>query len=223
MTPHRIFIGWDPREAEAAEVLKHTLLKYSSAPLDIRFLVRRTLERQHGFRLFDRGGSTEFSFTRFAVPWLCRYEGLALFMDSDMLVFGDIAELFALPMSGLALRCTQHDWEPTTDRKMDGQPQVAYARKLWSSCMLLNCPMLRAWTKEAVECWHGGALHQFFKVPDDQIGCIDLNWNEVEFYKHGQTKCLHFTEWNPWMNPGVHPDERLWLEARDEWKRSPLS
>jgi lipopolysaccharide biosynthesis glycosyltransferase len=38
--------------------------------------------------------STEFSFSRFLVPYLYGYRGLTLFMDCDVLCLGDIAELF---------------------------------------------------------------------------------------------------------------------------------
>src|SRR5690606_14541865 len=37
---------------------------------------------------------TEFSFARFAIPALAGFQGRALYMDSDMLVFADIAPLF---------------------------------------------------------------------------------------------------------------------------------
>ena len=38
--------------------------------------------------------STDFSFTRFLVPHLNMYQGIALFMDSDMYLRTDITELF---------------------------------------------------------------------------------------------------------------------------------
>ena len=37
--------------------------------------------------------STEFTYTRFLVPYLCGYQGKAIFIDCDMLCLGDIAEL----------------------------------------------------------------------------------------------------------------------------------
>ena len=43
-----------------------------------------------------RMGLTPFTYSRFLVPQLCNYEGWALFLDLDMLVQGDIAELFDL-------------------------------------------------------------------------------------------------------------------------------
>ena len=40
----RIFIGWDSRFPEPADVLRYSLLKHSSIPLDIRYLELSKLE-----------------------------------------------------------------------------------------------------------------------------------------------------------------------------------
>ena len=88
--PFPIFIGYDPKEAVAYHVLEHSLRKHSSIPLAITPLSRNNLTA-----VFKReqlaNESTEFSFSRFLVPYLCRYQGWALFMDCDMLVLDDIA------------------------------------------------------------------------------------------------------------------------------------
>ncbi|MEJ7824211.1 MAG: hypothetical protein WKF48_02210 [Solirubrobacteraceae bacterium] len=43
-------------------------------------------------RPIDPLASTPFTYTRFLVPWLMGYEGIALFMYGDMLALGDISE-----------------------------------------------------------------------------------------------------------------------------------
>lgn len=49
---------------------------------------------------------TPFSAFRFAVPELCGFEGRAIYLDADMLVLGDIAELWDMPPSfGRGMRC----------------------------------------------------------------------------------------------------------------------
>ncbi len=42
-------------------------------------------------------GRTGFSFSRFQIPKLAGYKGRALYLDADMQVFGDIAELWDIP------------------------------------------------------------------------------------------------------------------------------
>ncbi len=81
-----IFIGYDPRQAVAYNVLQYSLLSRSSRPLSITPLVLETLP-------IGRQGLTPFTYSRFLVPWLCNYEGWGLFLDLDMLALGDISEV----------------------------------------------------------------------------------------------------------------------------------
>ena len=82
----RIFIGLDPRQPVAYHVLCHSILRRASQPVSITPLMLHSLP-------IERTGLTEFTFTRFLVPWLCDYRGVGIFMDSDMLVLGDVAGL----------------------------------------------------------------------------------------------------------------------------------
>ena len=94
--PFRVFVGYDPREHEAYEVCRRSLLRRSSIPLDVR-PIRQADLRAAGLYTRARGPteSTEFSFTRFLTPYLAGYRGWALFVDSDFLYLADIAELLA--------------------------------------------------------------------------------------------------------------------------------
>ncbi len=89
----RIFIGIDDRQPVAAHVLTHSIQRLSSQPVSITPLILNQLP-------ISRRGLTDFTFSRYLVPWLCSFEGKALFMDSDMLVMSDIAELFDLAFDG---------------------------------------------------------------------------------------------------------------------------
>lgn len=84
----RIFIGVDPRDQVSFNVLQWSIVRRSSKPVAICPLVLPQLR-------FGRQGLTQFTFTRYLVPMLCGYQGKALFLDSDMLCLGDIAELFS--------------------------------------------------------------------------------------------------------------------------------
>ena len=167
----RIFIGWDSREPECADVLRYSLEKHSSIPLDIRYLKLPELDFD---RPWDPLQSTEFTYTRFLVPSLCDYQGKAVFMDCDMLCLGDIRELDELPMEDLALRVVKHDHRPTEKTKMDGKVQTVYPRKNWSSLMLMNCAELGLWRKRVVEMASGAYLHRFQEIPDEKIGEIPI-------------------------------------------------
>ncbi len=213
----RVFIGFDSREAECADILKYSLLKHSSIPLDVRYLKLDELDFN---RARDPLQSTEFTYTRFLVPHLCNYRGKAIFMDCDMLCLGDIKELDDLDVSGLALRVVQHDYKPSNTVKMDGKVQTVYPRKNWSSLMLMNCEKLKLWTKQVVETQTGAYLHRFQDIPDSQIGEIPKTWNTLDWMDEN-TKLVHYTNGGPWFEQYKdHPYGQVWLDYRDEYRAS---
>ncbi|MFM7265212.1 MAG: glycosyltransferase, partial [Cyanobium sp.] len=125
--PIPIFIGYDPRERAATNVLIDSLYQQSSAPLAITPLVTPQLEAQGLHRRErDPRQATAFSFTRFLVPHLMGYQGWAIFMDCDMLARGDIAELWALRDEQYAVMCVQHDHVPAETVKFLGEVQSPY-------------------------------------------------------------------------------------------------
>ena len=155
----RIFVGYDEEEAVAYHVLTHSILRHASRPVSIAPVARSQL--RHVFRR-ERGEleSTDFSISRFLVPHLCDYQGWALFMDCDMLMTGDVAELWDLRDEACALMCVQHDYQPSSEVKFLGRPQTRYPRKNWSSVMLFNNARCRALTPERVETASGLHLHR---------------------------------------------------------------
>ncbi len=209
----RIFIGWDSRFPEPADVLRYSLLKYSSIPLDIRYLKLSELgiNRSH-----DPLASTEFTYSRFLVPHLCDFRGKAVFMDNDMLALADVKELDDLAMDRYALRVVQHDYQPTNTVKMYGAVQTAYPRKNWSSLMIMNCAKLGLWTRQVVETQTGAYLHRFQEIPDEAIGEIPPTWNMLDTMDRS-TKLIHYTNGGPWFPQYEnHPHATIWRSMRDE-------
>ena len=167
----------------------------------------------------DPLASTPFTYTRFLVPYLCDYEGIALFMDSDMLALGDVSELFHLPMDGLALRVRQHEYNPTETVKMGGKTQTQYPRKNWSSLMLMNTPELDGLDQGGgrdPDAAPGCTASR--PIPDEKIGDISEEWNVLD-HMTGPTKLLHYTSGGPWL-PGCEDADHadLWHEYREEYE-----
>ena len=209
----KIFIGWDSRFPESADVLSYSLHQHASIPLDIRYL---QLSELNFVRAHDPRASTEFTYSRFLVPHLCGFKGKAIFMDSDMLCLGDIKELDELEMDSYALRVVKHDYRPTNTVKMYGCEQSSYPRKNWSSLMLMNCEKLELWSKEVVETHSGAYLHRFQDIPDLQIGEISETWNTLD-WMDGNTKLIHYTNGGPWLEAyRSHPHADVWFRARTE-------
>ncbi|MGH7197663.1 MAG: glycosyltransferase [Candidatus Omnitrophota bacterium] len=215
----RIFIGYDSRMPIASDVLKYSLEKHISTPLTITMLNVAQLEREIGFRRpLDPLQSTEFTYTRFLVPYLCGYKGSAIFMDNDMVCLADINEVFDLSLDSYWLRVVKHDQHPTNTIKMDGKVQTSYPRKNWSSFMLLNCEKLTMWTKEAVETQPAKWLHRFEPVPDERIGDIPKMWNVLD-YRDENTKLIHYTEGGPWFERCKdHPYGGVWFKYKEEYE-----
>ena len=125
-----IFIGYDPRERAATNVLIDSLYQHSSVPLAITPLVTPQLEAQNLFRRErDPKQSTAFSFTRFLVPHLMGYDGWAIFMDCDMLCREDIKLLWDQRDDTYGVMCVQHEHVPGEAVKFLGEVQSAYPKK----------------------------------------------------------------------------------------------
>jgi len=190
----RIFIGCDSREMIAAEVAAHSFRRCMPG-YEIVFLTKE-LCAEFGFTPDGRPGSTEFTYTRFLVPWLCGFKGLALFVDCDVLMLREPSPVGAedqsadydlhslsnsLDMTQHALAVVPHFYVPSSSSKMDGQRQHAYFRKLWSAVMLLHCERLEPyWPKEVVEKESPALLHGFTNIPTDEIGELPAAWHCLE-------------------------------------------
>lgn len=215
MMPLRIFIGYDAREAEAFHVLVHSILRHASYPVAITPLVREQLTFCHRRPRGSRE-STDFSLTRFLVPYLCGYQGQALFMDCDMLVRDDITEIVNWAEDfapGCAVAVCQHDYQTKATTKFMGQANESYPRKNWSSFMFFNAAKCHALTPDYVDTATPASLHRFAWVADEQIGALPLFWNHLvgEYPYRPDARNVHFTLGTP-----CFPDYAA-CDYADEW------
>jgi hypothetical protein len=218
----RIFIGFDERETVAWHVLTHSILARASVPVSFTPLALNNLQG-----IFTRKRealqSTDFSFSRFLTPYLCGYEGWALFMDCDMLVRRDIAELWALRDERFAVMCVQHDHQPKETVKFLDQPQTPYGKKNWSSVMLFNNAKCRALTPEVVNTASGLHLHQFKWLGDDSlIGALPKAWNHLVGYSEPMVDAanVHYTLGGPYFEELRGCEHaRAWFDERQSTMR----
>lgn len=223
--PVHIFIGTDPRERAATNVLIDSLVQNSSIPLSITPLVTPQLEK-HGLYWRERSPkqSTAFSFTRFLVPYLMGYKGWAIFMDCDMLCRGDIANLWDQRHDDYSLLCVHHDHKPSESLKFLGEVQSSYPKKNWSSLMLLNCSRCTALTPDYINSASGLDLHRFnWLSGDHEIGPITGGWNHLVAEQDSElaksSPLLHWTLGGPWFRDQRTMGEGLaaeWFSARDD-------
>jgi len=202
----KIFIGFDQVESVAYH--------RSSEPVEFIPIKRSMLKDIHT-RGIDEKQSNEFSFTRFLVPYLCNYEGYAIFMDCDMLVLDDIAKLWNLRDWKKSVQVVKHDYTPKDEVKYLGTKQYAYPRKNWSSVMLFNCSHhhCKRLDPNYINSASGLDLHRFNWTESDSIGELPKDWNHLvsEFDPNPDAKLIHFTVGGPYFH------EYNGCEYSDEW------
>jgi lipopolysaccharide biosynthesis glycosyltransferase len=224
----KAYIGYDPREDAAYRVAAKTLRETSG--IEAEPLVEERL-RAAGllWRPVDRRGrmhdlvsgsdqSTEFAISRFLVPMLCQ-SGWALFADCDVVFLRDVGALLPLCQPWQkAVYVVKHRHTPADPWKMDGQAQLAYPRKNWSSVMLFNCdhPAHRRLSLHDVNTRPGRDLHAFYWLHDDEIGELSREWNWLVGVqpKPERPAIAHFTLGGP-FTPGWKGAEHddIWMEA----------
>lgn len=212
--PLRIFIGYDSKEPVGYHVLVHSILSRASIPVSITPIALGNLKdiytRERGEK-----ETTEFSISRFIVPYLSDFKGYSVFMDCDMVCLIDVADLLKEidQQPDKAILVCQHDYVPKDVIKATGK-QTAYPRKNWSSFMIMNNTLCTALTPKYVNTATGLELHRFLWA-NESIGRLPLeyNWLVGEYEHNDNAKILHFTLGLPCFEDYKNSDH-----AEDWWK-----
>lgn len=213
-----IYVGYDPVEIVAWHTLVQSIINNSSIPVNITPLNIRNLKGIYS-RQRDDKQSNEFSYTRFLVPYLNGYKGAALYLDCDMLMQADIAELYDIcESSDKAVHVVKHDYESKKTLKYLGNKQYNYPRKNWSSFVLWKCdhPSNNILTNDFVNKSEPKYLHRFSWLNDNEIGELNPSWNwlveEYEKIDINKLKNIHWTLGGPYFSEYSNCD------YNEEWK-----
>lgn len=228
---NKVYIGWDPRETEAYEVAKLSIEQHSENVdiealklSEIKHVFNRPIEwkgNQMWCPISQAPQTTEFSTSRFAIPFLHR--GWVLFVDCDVLFKSDVSELFDLADDRYSVMVVKHNQKVGSNEvKMVDQASVYYNRKNWSSVMLINCdhPAHKRLTVDDLNAWPGRDLHAFKWLREGEIGEIPKEWNHLvdvnDPSEFKEAKVLHYTLGGPWI-PGWQAKESdaEWIQARE--------
>ena len=198
-----LFIGYDPRESLGYSVCVNSIIRHTTSPLAITPLSLKNLSDIYTENHTD--GSTEFTYTRFLIPYLMNYTGWAIFMDSDIVTTTDINELWQCSKqhSDKAIICVHHDYKTKAGSKFFGSANRDFYRKNWSSVMLINCahPKNRVLTPKMINSSTGAELHQFTWLDDNDIGSLPIEWNWLvdEFGANDKAKIIHYSLGTPFL------------------------
>lgn len=199
--PLRIYIGCSPAEWLPAKVLEHSIRRHTQRPVEITRLCDVEIEIPVPKDPANRA-VTLFSFQRFIVPEAAGFTGMALYLDSDMLVFSDIGELF-----------------DTADT------HTPFSRILktpgWQSALMMysNCRFFPPITS-AVRMMDAGVISysQLMNLRLDKWPVADIvdaygkEWNHTD-KRDESTRLLHYTNTRtqPWVHAD-HPHGQVWLD-----------
>jgi hypothetical protein len=210
----KIFIGFDERMPIVSSVLAHSINARASEPVSISLLSLRQLKT-----IFNRARnplqSTDFSFSRFLVPYLSNFEGHSIFMDNDMIVLDDIFKLWEMRDEHLSVQCVKHTHKSDLNTKFLGERQTTYDKKNWSSLMIFNNSKCRALSPDYVNTASGLDLHQFkWLTNEDLIGEIPHRWNHLVGYDapNSNVSIAHFTLGGPYFSESAN------CEFSKEWR-----
>jgi hypothetical protein len=180
--------------------MRYSVEHNASKPISVNglFLHQLPITRQR---------ATEFTFSRFLVPWLMDFEGLGLFCDEDMVVTGDVWELFSY--------CSKIDgkWDVAM---MTNQPDFE-----WPSVMMFNNRNLKHITPEYVED-EANRFFDFKWTSPDRIASLPEVWNHgCGMTEPKEAKLYHYSQGIPyWTECRGLPEDDKWFEGMENMTRS---
>lgn len=168
----RLYVGTDvyQRAAGAELALENSIRRNTPRTIDIVWMRQGSPNWDWGGA--DAGWATPFSMFRWFIPEFCHWEGRAIYMDADMVVLGDLGELW--------------DW-PVPDGKC-GMFAGRHSRK--ADVILWHCDKVPHWDKADTTGRHaqvrneGGASLRGCQLPPE--------WDSRDEV-HPNTKILHWT------------------------------
>lgn len=222
----RVYIGVDAREQAAFDVAAKTARSFGCQVFPVYEdrlraigLLTRPTDRRGQMWDFNSSApqSTDTAISRFAVPLLA-HSGWCLAVDTDVAFLQDPHELLRYADEDRAVMVVKHAPLKATGTKMDGQPQIPYDRKNWSSVALWNVdhPANRRLNLTVLNQWPGRDLHAFKWLADSEIGDLprEANWLVGIQPKPARPIIAHFTLGVPAMAGHEHDEYAdIWTEA----------
>ncbi len=200
-----IFVGADRSQLLAVAVLEHSIRRHTFGRVTVSPLIDLDLPEPADLA---QGSRTNFSFARFAIPELMNHTGKALYLDADMLVFRDIAELWSVPFDGASVVIQEGVPEHVGELKRGAPP----TRVKQCSVMLIDCARARWDVREIVGGLDGRysyeqLMYELCILPEAEVRYgVPYAWNSLEHYDL-ETRLLHYTDMN--TQPWVSSDNRL--------------
>jgi len=200
----KVFVATQEPQMLSFKLLEYSIKIHASMPVEIYPLHLTGVDLPVPQNPENRQ-RTPFSFQRFIIPEVVGYSGRAIYMDSDMQVFSDLAEVWNADMKGHGLLyCAAKSGEGRTEQ---------------FSVLLLDCERLSWRVSEIVDdldaCRYNYAdLMGGMCVAESKAPLLPSYWNSLEFFRPGETALVHYTDMQtqPWVDVR-NPLSALWFES----------
>lgn len=200
----RVYVGTDRSQLLAVPVLEYSIKRHTTAPVEVIPMLDLPVPTPKDPR---NGQRTGFSFSRFCIPKLANYQGKAIYMDADMLVFKDIRELWNIPFDNAKIVIQQEvKYEEITTQKV-GAPKK---RKKQCAVMLLDCSRLD-WDidnivadMDAEKFDYEQLMYDMCILDESEVKYgVPFEWNSLEHWD-SETRLIHYTDvyTQPWTECG---------------------
>lgn len=209
----RIFVGVDRSQLLAVSVLEYSIKRHTTAKVEVTPMLDLPVPVPKDPRNTQRTG---FSFSRFCIPKLAGYQGRAIYMDADMMVFKDIRDLWDIPFDGAKIIVQKEVKFAEETTKKAGAPKT---RKKQCAVMLLDCDQLD-WEVEKIIGGMDDGRYDYDQLMSDfcileesevKYG-VPFEWNSLEHWD-SDTCLLHYTDvaTQPWSACG-NPNGQHWFD-----------
>lgn len=212
--PVRVFVGADRSQMLAVKVLEHSIKRHTQLPVEVHAMVDLPVRSPQDPLNWQRTG---FSFSRFCIPELAGYQGKALYLDADMMVFTDIASLWNIPFNGAQVIIQEE--LPEERQQTNKKPGAPAKRVKQCAVMLLDCDRLTWKIDDIITGFDQGdydyekLMYDLCILPEQAIKyAVPFHWNSMEYYQPGETALIHYTDMatQPWVHSQNQYGE-LWL------------
>ena len=169
----RVFVGTDSDiHADAERVIEYSIRTNTAEAVDLSFI-----------RPGWKAGCTGFTTHRYLVPKLCGFEGFAIYLDVDMIVLGDLSELWSYRQAG--------KWCITRARE--------------DAVSVIDCSAFRDMPPDSVLQSRIGKTAGIEQVGERYEVCIPEEWNVLDQLTD-DAKLVHYTDLatQPWRPYRAH-------------------
>lgn|SRR3990167_8078698 len=203
MTKIRVCIGTEDKTEIPCKVLQHSIVSRTKSEVEF-FLSNNKSWYSQQERPYKLG--TGFSLYRWLIPELLSYEGYAIYLDADQLVFADILELWQsdqlYPNKETAVWCTH--------QKLRFETSVMFidCTKAKTQFPKQNI-ILSSLEKDTTREYYRRLMTGLELKTKPQM--IPNFWNHLNMYEANKTCLLHYTteHLQPWYKPS-HPLTTIW-------------